>query len=120
MNGKHFIQTTLLLATSISFFSCDQASNVETVYKGSIQGVVYDSTQHAPVINVKNYANDIPDTVYSDAAGVFIFRNISMPRSEKYYTIVTTKPGYDTVRSSIMAKSDETRYLDTVYLAQTK
>ncbi|MCE1166087.1 MAG: carboxypeptidase-like regulatory domain-containing protein [Bacteroidetes bacterium] len=115
-NGKYVLPAVIMLFTMLTFVSCDQASNVETVYKGTIQGVVCDSATRAPLEQVKNYANGIPDTVYSDAAGVFKFRNISMPRSEYWYTIVTTKQGYDTVLSSIMAKLDETRYLDTVYL----
>lgn len=36
MNGKYVLPAAIMLFTMPALYSCDQASNVETVFKGSV------------------------------------------------------------------------------------
>ncbi len=116
MNGKHFIPAIILLLSAFAASSCDQASNVSTVFTGSVQGFVYDTLTGAPIPGAKNFADDITDTVLTDAEGMYMFHNINLPRSDYIYYIKSTKQGYDTSIIRVKAKSDNIVKADTAYL----
>lgn len=101
------------------YWSCDNPVNGDPMYKGMIQGWVYGDSSRLPLIDVKVWADGIPDTLYTNDSGRFHFTKISMPRGEFYYYLIFQKAGYNDKTVQAIMKSDiETRF-DSLFMRKT-
>ena len=108
--------TFLILAMGLVYYSCDSPVSGEPMYKGMIKGWVYDDSTHYPLSGVKVWADGIPDTLNTDANGMFNYTKISMPRGEFSYYLIFQKSGYADKSYYTYVKSDTETKIDSVYM----
>ena len=108
-----------IIMICLIYYSCDNPTNGDPVYKGMIQGWVYDDSTRLPLSYVKVWTDGIPDTLYTNDSGRFHYTKISMPRGEWTYNLNFKKTGYkDTTATAIMKSDIETR-IDSVFMKKT-
>jgi hypothetical protein len=111
----------LLLLMSIMgtvYYSCQNIASGES-YTGMVKGWVYDGTNKAPVEGVRVFAGEIPDTMYTDATGMFYFPKISMPRIDYIYNFVCKKSGYHDTTYSLPIRAEVLYTMDSILLRRT-
>jgi hypothetical protein len=100
------------------YYSCQNVASGES-YNGMVKGWVYDGTNKAPVEGVKVYAGEIPDTMYTDATGMFYYPKISMPRIDYTYNFVCKKSGYYDTTCSWQIRAEVLYSEDSIKLRRT-
>ena len=89
------------------------------MYKGQVQGWVYDDSLKSPLSTVKVYANEIPDTMYTNDSGRFYFSRIDMPRSEHNYYFNFQRYGYENKQVSVLLNNVNVVRIDSILLHKT-
>jgi hypothetical protein len=97
------------------YYSCQNVASGES-YNGMVKGWVYDGTNKAPVEGVKVYAGEIPDTMYTDATGMFYYPKISMPRIDYSYNFVCKKSGYLDTTYNLLIRAEVLYTKDSILL----
>ena len=98
------------------YYSCQNVVSGES-YNGMVKGWVYDGTNKAPIEGVKVYASsNIPDTMYTDATGMFYFPKISMPSVDYTYNFVCKKSGYLDTTYSLLIRAEVLYTKDSILL----
>lgn len=107
-----------IITMSLVYYSCDNPTDGNPVYKGMIQGWVYDDSTRLPISYVKVWADGILDTLYTNDSGRFHYTKISMPRGEFYYSLIFQKTGYADKSLSVYVKSDLESKVDSVLMVK--
>lgn len=109
----------LLAVMGIVYYSCDNPAGGDPTYKGIIKGWVYDDSTKAPLPGVKVWADGIPDTLATDAEGMFNYKTISMPRGDFTYYLIFQRGGYNDKSVKALIKSDVEYRIDSVLMKKS-
>lgn len=109
----------LFVMMGLVYYSCESSVDNGPMYKGMIQGWVYDDSTKEYLAGVRICANEIPDTVYTNDSGRFHFDKISMPRSEYGYNLIFKRFGYIDFNEPVLIKSDVLFIIDSVLMKKT-
>ncbi len=106
----------LILITSFYLTSCENGA--QTNFTGNLRGYVYDSLGRLPISLVKVTNLDVNVSGFTSDSGLFVFNNISMPRSEVNFNFTFEKTGYKTAVYLITFKSDMTTTVDSLFMVR--
>ena len=108
-----------IITMCLVYCSCDNSVSNEPMYKGMIQGWVYEDSTKIPLSGVKVWADGISDTLNTNDSGRFHYTKISMPRGEFTYYLIFQKIGYIDKSYTIFIKSDREGIIDSVFMRKT-
>ena len=110
----------LFIMMGLVYISCESPVDSGPMYRGMIQGWVYDDSTKEYLTGVKVFANEILDTVYTNDSGRFYIDKISMPRSEYGYNLIFKRFGYNDFNEFVFIKSDVLFIIDSVLMKKSK